>query len=101
MQINRIDLLMVANRLDSRGDKALIEHRNESMTPLELYKTANTIKEFLRQHDDRPTPTCHIRETGHEYEDSVRCDRCGMTFRRPWLSFRYCPECGAKVVCDE
>ena len=23
-------------------------------------------------------PTCHIRETDHEFEDSVRCDRAGL-----------------------
>ena len=101
MSINRIDLLMIANRLESRGEKALVEHRNESMTTLELYKIANDIKEYLELHDDRPTPTCHIRETGHEYEDSVRCDRCNMTFNRPWEPFRFCPECGAKVVYND
>lgn len=101
MSINRTDLLMIANRLESRGEKALVEHRNESMTTLELYKIANDIKEYLELHDDRPTPTCHIRETGHEYEDSVRCDRCNMTFNRPWEPFRFCPECGAKVVYND
>ena len=101
MSINRIDLLMIANRLESRGEKALVEHRNESMTTLELYKIANDIKEYLELHDDRPTPTCHISETGHEYEDSVRCDRCNMTFNRPWEPFRFCPECGAKVVYND
>ena len=43
-------------------------------------------------------PTCHICETDHEYEDSVRCDRCQMTFKRPWEPFKYCPNCGARVV---
>ena len=42
--------------------------------------------------------TCHISETGHEFEDSVRCDRCRTTFNRPWEPFRYCPNCGAEVV---
>lgn len=101
MSINRIDLLMIANRLESRGEKALVEHRNESMTTLELYKIANDIKEYLELHDDRPTPTCHIRETDHEYEYSVRCDRCNMTFNRPWEPFRFCPNCGAKVVYND
>lgn len=45
-------------------------------------------------------PTCHIRETDHEFEDGVRCDRCRMTFRRPWEPFNYCPNCGAEVVED-
>lgn len=43
-------------------------------------------------------PTCHICETDHEFEDSVRCDRCQMTFNRPWEPFKYCPNCGAEVV---
>lgn len=46
-------------------------------------------------------PTCHICETDHEFEDSVRCDRCRMTFMRPWEPFKYCPECGARVVTDD
>lgn len=46
-------------------------------------------------------PTCHISATDHEYEDSVRCDRCRMTFRRPWEPFKYCPNCGAEVASDE
>lgn len=42
-------------------------------------------------------PTCHINETDHEFEDSVRCDRCRTTFKRPWEPFKYCPKCGASV----
>ena len=45
-------------------------------------------------------PTCRICATDHEYEDSVRCDRCRMTFRRPWEPFKYCPNCGAEVKDD-
>lgn len=43
-------------------------------------------------------PTCHISETDHEFEDSVRCDRCRTTFNLPWDPFKYCPNCGAEVV---
>lgn len=46
-------------------------------------------------------PTCRICATDHEYEDSVRCDRCRMTFRRPWEPFKYCPNCGAVVVIGD
>ena len=42
--------------------------------------------------------TCSIHETDHEYEDSIRCSACRMTFNRPWEPFKYCPNCGAKVV---
>lgn len=45
-------------------------------------------------------PTCRICATDHEYEDSVRCDRCRMTFRRPWEPFKYCPNCGAEALND-
>ncbi len=46
-------------------------------------------------------PTCHISETDHEFEDSIRCDRCRKTFARPWEPFNYCPNCGAEVVEDD
>ena len=42
-------------------------------------------------------PTCHICDTDHEFEDSVRCNRCRMTFARPWEPFNYCPNCGTRV----
>lgn len=56
---------------------------------------------FARLADLIERPTCRICETDHEYEDSVRCDRCLMTFRRPWEPFKYCPNCGAVVVTDD
>ena len=46
-------------------------------------------------------PTCHMVDTDHEYEDSIRCDVCQMTFNRPWEPFKFCPNCGARVVDDE
>lgn len=54
--------------------------------------------EAMRLADLIDRPTCHISETDHEFEDSVRCDRCQMTFNRPWEPFKYCPNCGAEVV---
>lgn len=45
-----------------------------------------------------PERTCRIYGTDHEFEDSIRCDACQMTFRRPWQPFKFCPNCGAKVV---
>lgn len=47
-----------------------------------------------------PERTCRIYETDSEYEDSVRCSKCKKTFHRPWQPFRYCPNCGAKVIGD-
>lgn len=46
-------------------------------------------------------PTCHISETDHEFEDSVRCDRCRTTFNRPCEPFKYCPNCGAEVLDED
>ena len=43
-------------------------------------------------------PTCHMVDTDHEYEDSIRGDVCQMTFNRPWEPFKFCPNCGARVV---
>ena len=43
-------------------------------------------------------PTCHMVDTDHEYEDSIRCDVCQMTFNRPWEPFKFCPNCGARVT---
>lgn len=53
---------------------------------------ANSLADLI----DRPT--CNISETDHEFEDSVRCDRCRTTFNRPWEPFKYCPNCSAEVV---
>lgn len=58
--------------------------------------SAQAVVELFADLIDRPT--CSICATDHEYEDSVRCDRCRMTFRRPWEPFKYCPNCGAEVV---
>ena len=55
---------------------------------------------FARLADLIDRPTCRICATDHEYEDSVRCDRCRMTFRRPLEPFKYCPNCGAEVKDD-
>lgn len=44
-----------------------------------------------------PERTCRIYDTDHGFEDSICCDACQMTFRRPWQPFKFCPNCGAKV----
>lgn len=45
--------------------------------------------------------TCRIYDTDHGFEDSIRCDACQMTFNRPWQPFKFCPNCGARVVKEE
>lgn len=55
-------------------------------------RSGNVVTRYVAWH------TCSIHETDHEYEDSVRCSECRMTFNRPWEPFKYCPNCGAKVV---
>lgn len=57
-------------------------------------------KVFFDRLADLIDPTCHMVDTDHEYEDSIRCDVCQMTFNRPWEPFNYCPNCGRKVVND-
>ena len=42
--------------------------------------------------------TCRIYDTDHGFEDSIRCDSCQMTFNRPWQPFKFCPNCGARVI---
>lgn len=42
--------------------------------------------------------TCRIYDTDHGFEDSIRCDACQMTFERPWQPFKFCPNCGARVI---
>ncbi len=54
--------------------------------------------ELLAMVADLIDPTCHMVDTDHEYEDSIRCDVCQMTFNRPWEPFKFCPNCGARVV---
>ena len=48
--------------------------------------------------EPEPERTCCIYDTDHGFEDSLRCDACKMTFNRPWQPFKFCPNCGAKVV---
>lgn len=72
-------------------DDELIRLRHETGCP-----RGQDFYEHLADLIDRPT--CHISETDHEFEDSVRCDRCRTTFNRPWEPFKYCPNCGAEVV---
>lgn len=48
--------------------------------------------------EPEPERTCRIYDTDHGFEDSLRCDACQMTFKRPWQPFKFCPNCGAKVV---
>ena len=66
--------------------------------PVNTFREPEDVYKLLADLIDRPT--CRICATDHEYEDSVRCDRCLMTFRRPWEPFKYCPNCGAEVKDD-
>lgn len=94
---SKTEMLMMANHLESRADDAYMEHEDVCMTPREVHALADDIKAFVSESD---RPTCHISETDHEFEDSVRCDRCRTTFNRPCEPFKYCPNCGAEVIDD-
>ena len=81
--------------------RSVFRHVFRSLYPKQIYPVSNWVLRMpyvLADLIDRPT--CHIRETDHEFEDSVRCDRCQMTFNRPWEPFKFCPNCGAGVVED-
>ena len=41
---------------------------------------------------------CHMVDTDHESEDSIRCDVCQKKFNRPCEPFKFCPNCGRKVI---
>lgn len=81
--------------------RSVFRHVFRSLYPKQIYPVSNWVLRMpyaLADLIDRPT--CHISETDHEFEDSVRCDRCQMTFNRPWEPFKFCPNCGAEVVED-
>lgn len=65
-------------RLDNEGDGAIWRRLADLIEPEER--------------------TCRIYDTDHGFEDSIRCDACQMTFRRPWQPFKFCPNCGARVI---
>lgn len=82
---------------------ALLDEQAQSLAHLYSVRNRAIADEEEREDDDEliDRPTCHICDTDHEFEDSVRCDRCRMTFARPWEPFKYCPNCGARVVRDD
>lgn len=61
----------------------------------EFDDVADRLADLIEPEPDR---TCRIYDTDHGFEDSLRCDACQMTFNRPWQPFKFCPNCGAKVV---
>lgn len=92
----------VANELRDLADTGCIRYAEEfyeelrEIVAFDLDGSFDGVANSLADLIDRPT--CHISETDHEFEDSVRCDRCRTTFNRPWEPFKYCPNCGAEVV---
>lgn len=50
-------------------------------------------------------PTCHLaldEELSQELQgDMFRCNKCNAAFPRINGEYRYCPNCGARVVRDE
>ena len=94
------DGLFINNSVCDEGDYSQIHDAvfgyftAEYMHPVDYEELHERLADLI----DRPT--CHISETDHEFEDSVRCDRCRTTFNRPWEPFKYCPNCGAEVTDD-
>ena len=65
------------------------------------YMRPGDYEELHERLADLIDPTCHMVDTDHEYEDSIRCGVCQMTFNRPWEPFKFCPNCGVRVVDDD
>lgn len=66
----------------------------ELMHPCDYEELHNRLAELIEPEER----TCRIYDTDHGFEDSIRCNACQMTFRRPWQPFKFCPNCGAKVI---
>lgn len=64
------------------------------MHPCDYEDLHNRLAELIEPEER----TCRIYDTDHGFEDSIRCNACQMTFRRPWQPFKFCPNCGAKVL---
>ena len=80
------------------GDERMTRVLVEAQITLGTIGLASVADVILRYADLIDRPTCRITDTDHEFEDSVRCDRCKTVFRRPWEPFRFCPHCGAEVA---
>ena len=77
-------------------------HASHTLFGMGLYASSEgALRLGVRRLADLIAPeerTCRIYDTDHGFEDSIRCDACQMTFRRPWQPFKFCPNCGAKVI---
>lgn len=93
----------VANQLrDARPstyyDEELVDLIKDALLPAYPVETWREPTDVLSALADLIDHTCHMVDTDHEQEDSIRCDVCQMTFNRPWEPFKFCPNCGARVV---
>ena len=77
-------------------------HASHTLFGMGLYTSSeDALRLGVRRLADLIEPeerTCRIYDTDHGVEDSIRCDACQMTFRRPWQPFKFCPNCGARVI---
>ena len=60
---------------------------------------------FFNRLADLIDPTCSLtldEKLSQELQgDMFRCDKCDAAFPRINGEYRYCPSCGARVVCDD
>lgn len=60
--------------------------------------------DFLNRLADLIDPTCQLaldEELSQELQGEMfRCSKCDAVFPRINGEYRYCPHCGARVVCD-
>lgn len=72
----------------------LVDNVMDELYDPEFSDVADRLAELIEPEER----TCRIYDTDHGFEDSIRCNACQMTFRRPWQPFKFCPNCGAKVL---
>ena len=60
---------------------------------------------FFNRLADLIDPTCHLaldEELSQELQGEMfRCSKCDAAFPRINGEYRYCPNCGARVMCNE
>ena len=95
-------------RLDKEPPSSLMG--TACITLFELLESAgirdnNSYSDVFNRLADLIDPTCSLtldEELSQEVQgDMFRCDKCNAAFPRINGEYRYCPNCGARVVRDE
>ncbi len=88
---------MQSERPPSNGLLAAFVYLTNAMGAVRVGEDGNLFNRLADLIEPDSERTCRIYDTDHGFEDSIRCDACQMTFRRPGQPFNFCPNCGRKV----